>query len=130
MSGYLLEGDLYVDRYDQGVLQGMQQWPGVAKFAMKPNSELKEQISKGRNKYGQIVASVPIIKPMDFSLAISDVTGEMLAAALQGSLATLSQAAATATDQAAIAKKGAIIDVGKRNLTNAVVVTNDAGTTT
>ncbi len=130
MSGYLLEGDLYVDRIEQGVLQGMILWPGVAKFAMKPNSELKEQISKGRNTYGQIVASVPIIKPMDFSLAISDVTGEMLAAALQGSITTLSQASGTTTDQAAIAKKGAMIDLGKRNLTDTVVVTNDAGTTT
>ena len=131
MAGYLLEGDLYVDLYNQGQLTGLKFWEGVAKFAMKPNSELKEQISKGRNKYGQIVASVPIIKPTDFNLSIQSVTPSMLASALQGTVATLSQSAGTtATDFDAVAKKGCFIDLGKRNLTNAVVVKNTAGTTT
>ena len=130
MAGYLLEGDLYVDLYDQGVLTGLTFWEGVAKFAMKPNSELKEQISKGRNKYGQIVASVPIIKPTDFNLSISSVTPSMLASALQGTVAALSQSAGSATDQVGVAKKGGFIDLGKRNLTNAVVVTNSAASVT
>lgn len=131
MAGVLAEGTLYVDRLEGGVSQGLEKWPGIAKLEIKPNSELKEATTKDKGQYGQIVASVAINKPADLTVVIREITGASLAMALQGSVAAFSQGSGTATDQAATAKLGKFIELGKRNITaSSVVVTNAGGTTT
>lgn len=131
MSGVLFEGTLYVDQIVAGVAQGLEQWPGIAKFAVKPNSELVEQTSKDKGKYGTITASVAIPKPADFSVTITDVSGSQLAMALQGSAAALSQSSGTTTAAVFTAKLGKYLELGKINIAaSGFSVTNSAATTT
>jgi hypothetical protein len=131
MAGILMAGDLYAGTFVQGVAGALEEWPGVTKFSIKPNSELKEQTGKGRANYGQVIASVALNKPTDFNMTISDVTGRMLGAALQGTFSDYSDAAATVTDQDVILTKGFVAELGKANIKNpSVVVKNNAGTTT
>lgn len=131
MSGVLAEGTLYVDRLVAGVYQGRVKWPGVAKLEIKPNSELIEQISKDKGQYGQITGSAAINKPSDLSVTISNITGEALAMALQGTVAAYSQGSGSVTDEVVVAHLGKFVDLSKRNIgATGFVVTNAAATTT
>lgn len=131
MSGVLAEGTLYVDRIVAGVSQGRTKWPGVAKLEIKPNSELVEQTSKDKGKYGQITGSVAINKPSELSVTIADITTEALAMALQGTSAAYTQGSGSVTDEVVAAKLNKFVDLSKRNIASAgFVVTNSAATTT
>jgi hypothetical protein len=131
MAGVLASGTLYVDRIEAGVKQGLTKWEGLAKLEIKPNSELKEMLSKDKNKYGQIVASVAINKPAELSLELNDMTREALAIALQGTGAAYSQGSGSITDEVVTAKLGKFVELSKRNIAVAgFVVTNSAGTVT
>ena len=131
MSGVLAEGTLYVDRLEAGVYQGRVKWPGLAKLEIKPNSELVEQSSKDKGKYGQITASVAINKPAELSVTIADITPEALAMALQGTVSAYSQGSGTVTDEVVTAKLNKFIDLSKKNIATAgFVVTNSAANVT
>jgi hypothetical protein len=129
MSGVLAEGTLYIDRQVSGVSTGRVKWPGVAKLEIKPNSELIEQTSKDKGKYGQITGAVAINKPAELSLQISDITADALAMALQGTSATLTQGSGTVTAEAIIAKKGMFVDLSKRNVKSAGFTLTNTGAT-
>lgn len=130
-SNILAEGTLYANLKVAGVYTGWKKWPGLNGFKFKPNSELKEQTTKDKGQYGQIVASVAVIKPADLTIEINQVAGTLLAAALQGSVADLSEGSGTVTDETVTAIKGGYIKLAKRNIAaTGFVVTNSAGTTT
>ena len=63
--GFLGAGDLYIAAYVAGVKQPYEGPFECRKFEIKPNSELKELVSKGRSTYGQVIESVPVPKPAD-----------------------------------------------------------------
>ena len=131
MSGVLAEGTLYIDRIVNGVATGRTKWPGVAKLEIKPNSELVEQTSKDKGKYGQITGSVAINKPAELSLTIADITADALAMALQGTYAATSQGSGTVTAEVITAKSGKFVELTKRNVKAAgFSLTNSAATVT
>jgi len=129
MSGVLAEGTLYFNQLVGGVAQGRVKWPGVAKLAIKPNSELIEQVSKDKGQYGQITGSAAINKPAEFALTLTDLTGSALAMALQGTEAAYSQGSGTVTDEAVNAKLGKFVDLSKKNITAASVAVTNTGAT-
>lgn len=130
-SNVLAEGTLYVNRLLNGVYQGIEKWPGLFQFEYKPNADLKEAITKDKGKYGNISASVAVNKPADFSLTITEVAGPALAAAMQGGVTPLNEAAGSVTDEAVTAKLGRMVKLAHRNIVSAgFVLTNSAGTTT
>lgn len=131
MSGVLAEGTLYLNQLVAGVSQGRVQLPGLAKLEIKPNSELIEQTSKDKGKYGQITGSAAINKPSDLSITITDLTGTALAIALQGTSAAYSQGSGTVTDEVVAAKLNKFIDLSKKNIgATGFVVTNSGATVT
>lgn len=131
MSGVLAEGTLYVDQLVNGTYQGITKWEGVAKLEIKPNSELKESVTKDKGKYGQIAASVAINKPAELSLTIRDLNKDAMAMALQGSASVISQGSGTISAQVVTAKLGKFIDLGHKNIATAgFSVTNSAASTT
>lgn len=91
--GYLGSGDLYMARYVGGVLQGMQGPFEASKFEIKPNSEVKELVSKGRSTYGQVIESVSVPQPADLTVDLTEVNKESMAIALFGTVAVISQTA-------------------------------------
>lgn len=97
--GFLGAGDLYIARYAGGVVQAWQGPYECTKFEIKPNVELKEMTSKGRNTYGQVIESVAIPQPADLTVDLPEVNRESLAIALLGTVAAVSQTGGTLTDE-------------------------------
>ena len=102
--GFLGAGDLYLARQVAGVWEDYSGPYECTKLEIKPNVELKEQISKGRSSYGQVIETVAIAQPSDLSVDLAEVNKETLAIALLGTTAALSQASGTLTDEALVAK--------------------------
>jgi hypothetical protein len=132
--GFLGAGDLYISRYNpvSGLFDGFTGPFEATKFEVKPNVELKELASRGRSTYGQVIETVALPQPADFTLELPEVNKESLAIALLGTESTINQGGGTWTDAVVeITKKGEWIDLGKQNVTAAgFTVTNVGGTTT
>ena len=114
MSGdaKLFSGDIYIDRKDaSGEPTGFVRI-GAGKLEIKPNVEQKELVSKGRDTYGQVLASVSIPKPADFSIEFLEADRQVLAMALMGQDADISVAAGTVTDEAMKAHLGKVVVPG------------------
>jgi hypothetical protein len=127
--GFLGAGDVYMNPIVDGVPQG---WVGpyeATKFEIKPNVELREQISKGKNTYGQVIESVALQQPADLTVDFAEVNKETMRTALLGTAKTASQAAGNVSNEALTAKLGVWVPTSKFAISN-VVVTNAAGTTT
>ena len=126
--GFIGAGDIYIDRMVAGVSQGLAGPYYANKFEIKPNVDKKEQTSKGRNDYGQVLESVTMQKPAGFTLELSEVNTESLTLALLGSASAGSQIGGSLTAQAVTVKLDRWVPVTKENLTGAVSVTHTAGT--
>lgn len=127
--GFLGAGDLYIARYSAGVW-GDYEGPFEAdKFEIKPNSELKEQVSKGRSTYGQVIESVSLAQPADFTATLTEVNKATLAIALLGTESALTGASGTVVDEVFAAKKGKWVQLSKENISD-VILTNSSATTT
>lgn len=124
--GFLGAGDLYIARYVNGAFED---WKGpyeCTKFEIKPNIELKEMVSKGKSTYGQVIESVALQQPADFTVDLPEVNKESLAIALLGTTAALTQASGTLSDEAIVAKSDAWVACTKANWNTAPVVEGGA----
>lgn len=130
-NGYLAEGTLYLNREVNGVATGWKKVTGTTTFAIKTSSEIKEQQSKDRGKFGQITASVAIPKPTELKVTISEFQKESLAMALMGDDVIVTEAGGTVTAEAITAKLDTFVELSKNRLVaGSVVVTNTGATTT
>lgn len=131
--GFLGAGDLYARVYNP-VTGLFDQWTGPyesTKFEIKPNSDLKEMSSRGRNTYGQVIESVPLPKPADLSVTFAEVNKESIAMALFGTAATINQGSGSATAEVATAALGKWVKLAHDNIATAgFVVKNSGGTVT
>ena len=128
--GFLGAGDLYMARYVNGAFEG---WKGpfeCTKFEVKPNIDLKEMTSKGKITYGQVIESVALQQPADFTVDLAEVNKDSLAIALLGTTSSLSQASGALADFAFIGKHDVWVDLGKLMLNATFTIENSAGTTT
>ena len=128
--GFIGAGDIYIDRMVAGVSQGLAGPYYANKFEIKPNVDKKEQTSKGRNDYGQVLESVTMQKPAGFTLELSEVNTESLTLALLGTASAASQTSGTLADQAVIVKLDRWISVTKENLTGTILVKHTSGAPT
>ena len=124
--GYLLEGDLYMARFVNGVAGDLiGPFEGTV-FSMQPQSNTVDMISRGRNSTGEIIESVSAKDPTQFNITFAEANAEILAMALMGNVASLAQAAGnfsgapfngTAT---VTAKTGAWVALPRANLTGSM----------
>lgn len=127
---FLGAGDIYIERLVGGVSQG-RTGPFLAdQFEIQPAVEVREKTSKGRYTYGQVVDAVNLAQPTNFTVALSEVQGEALVMAFMGSSSAVSVAAGAVDATIVVSKVGSWLDVGNKNLEQAIAVTNQAGTTT
>jgi len=112
-------GTIYINRYENGVLQGMKGPYRASKFEIQPSVETKEAISKGREDYGQVFESINIAKPTKFTLELSQVTGDVLVMAFLGNSHNVSIAAGTFADVPLSVKTDVWLPTGHTNLDNA-----------
>ena len=131
-DGFLLEGTLFFNRLNQlGVLTGLVTLPGVAKLSIKLSSDIKDQISKDKGQYGQVIASVAIPKPTELSISLNNGTKDGVALALMGTSSITSSGGGTATAEAVTASLGFWINFINNNITaGSVMVTNTGAITT
>lgn len=127
--GFLGAGDLYIDRIIGGVSQGRVGPYECSKFEIKPNVELKEMTSKGKNTYGQVIESVALQQPADFTVELPEVNKESLALALLGTTSAINQAAGDIVDEAWTPKLGVWVPVSKAKISG-VTLTNNAASIT
>lgn len=133
---FLGAGDLYIDRIDNTTGQplGLAGPFECSKFEFKPNAEVKEQVSKGRSTYGQVIETVAIQKPGDMSVTLTEMDKDGLTLALLGTQAAISQGAGTVSDEnvtLTAAKMDKWLQLSKQNLNQAgFVVTNAAAAVT
>lgn len=128
--GFLGAGDLYISRQVGGVFQPFTGPFECTKFEIKPNIELKEQVSKGRTTYGQVIESVAIPQPADLTVDLAEVNKESLAIALLGTTAALSQASGTLSAVDVVADLDNWVELTKAALTGTATVTNSGATVT
>lgn len=126
--GFLGAGDVYIERSIAGVSQGMKGPYYADKFEIKPNVDKKDLISKGRNDYGQVLESVSVQQPADFTLDLSEVNKEAFILAMLGAEASLTQSSGTLTDAPITAKLDSWVSVGKEGLTGTITVEHTSGT--
>lgn len=128
--GFLGAGDLYIARMVGGVFEDYKGPYECTKFEVKPNVEVKEQVSKGRSTYGQVIETVAVPQPSDLTVDLAEVNRESLAIALLGTTAALNQSAGTLTAESINAKSGAWVPLSKAALSAAPTVTDATATTT
>lgn len=128
--GFLGAGDLYISRYVNGAFQAYQGPYECTKFEIKPNIELRELTSRGKNTYGQVIESVALQQPADITVDLPEVNKESLAIALLGTTAALAQTAGSLTAEPVTAKLDGWVAASKAAWTADPTVTNEAGTTT
>ncbi len=128
--GFLGAGDLYIARQVGGVFLEYEGPYECTKFEIKPNVDLKEQVSKGRSTYGQIIETVAIPKPAQLSVDLAEVNKTSLSIALLGTTAALAQASGTITAEAVTVKLGSWVPLTKAALTGSPVVTHTSGAPT
>lgn len=129
---FLGAGDIYINRMVDGVKQGMVGPIYADSLSITPSVETVQATSKGRYDYGQVLESVNIAQPSEFSMALKEVTGDILTMAFLGTSASFTEVSGTLTDfDVTIAKVGAWTPIGKKNLANLVTVETAAtgGTT-
>lgn len=99
MSGLLLAGDIYIDRYDDtGNLTGLVGPLNTTQLSINTPSESKDRPSSQKASYGQALDSVTLAQATEIAIQLDDQPAEMLAMALMGELEELTQGAGTVTD--------------------------------
>lgn len=127
--GFLGAGDLYIARMVNGVWGDYTGPFECEKFEIKPNVELREKVSKGRQTYGQVIETVAIPQPSDLTVDLGEVNRDGLTLALLGTTGSIAQTSGSVNNENAVAKLDAWVQLSKAAI-SAVVVTNSGGTTT
>ena len=128
----ILEGTCYVDRLtDAGVETGIVQFGNTVKLSIKPDAERKQQMSKMKGKYGQVISSISLPKPATFSMQVDQLQRDVFAMAFFGTDSDIDVTGSSVTDEviseAPAGGRGFL--VAQRQISS-VVVKDDSGTTT
>lgn len=122
--------DAYVDLLtDEGVRTGLELKGNCTQFIPKPDSDRKEQTANGRSKWGQVLASVTLPKPMTAKITFNQLDAQLFAAAFFGTNTTLTQTSgsvASGSPQEVTTIPNKWVEIGKYMISDVVV--KDAAT--
>ena len=130
---FIGSGDVMLNPYDPitGAQTGWVNGGSADKFAIKANSEIKSKKSKGRDTYGQTIATVALAGEPDLSITFGEVNKDNIRLAFMARQAALSEAAGgTIADEALVAKLDKFVPLLHKNLTSALTVTHTSGSPT
>lgn len=120
---FLGAGDIYINRMVDGVKQGVVGPIYADSLSITPSVNTVESTSKGRYDYGQVLESVNIAQPSEFTMALKEVTGDILVMAFLGTSSAYTQTSGTLSDvSVTIPKIGTWVPLGKKNLAALVTV--------
>ena len=131
MKGLLACGDVYFSRIKtDGSYEGFIPVGIASKLGIKASSQLKEQISKSCNSYGQVAESVAIPAPSEVSISLGTLNKQNLAIQFLGTQASNDTVGGTLTAVPLVFNDlDAIVRAPQGGLTN-VVIKNTGGATT
>lgn len=124
--GFLGAGDVYINLLVNGVKAGMKGPYYANKFEITPKVTKVELTSKGRNDYGQVLESVALQEPAEFTLELNEVNKESMVIALLGTTAARTQISGTLTAEAATAKLDIWVPLSMQGLTPAELTVTDS----
>lgn len=127
--GFLGAGDVYINLIVNNVKAGMKGPYYANKFEIKPNIRKLELTSKGRNDYGQVLESVALQDPAEFTLELNEVNKESMVIALLGTTAARTQTSGNLTAEAITAKLDTWVALSKQGLTTAALTVTNTGAT-
>ncbi|MFM2054254.1 MAG: hypothetical protein RL456_2291 [Pseudomonadota bacterium] len=129
-QGFIGAGDVYIAPINSDGSRGkMVDIGNTTKLAIKPNSDIKEQKSKKRDSYGQVLETAALQQPAELSVTLETVNREGLRYAFMGADTAYSQTSGTVTDEDAIAVLDGWVKLAAEDI-SAVVITNSGATTT
>lgn len=122
MSGFIGSGDIYAERFVNGVSEGLLALGNATKIEIKENSEVKTRKSKLRASYGAALDTVVIKQPADVSLTLDDLDKDNLAMIFMGTVSDSSTTATTVTDEAhTVAKLDTMIALANGNVSTVTI---------
>lgn len=122
MSGFIGSGDLYAERFVNGVSEGLLSLGNATKIEIKENSDVKTRTSKGRANYGSALDTVVIKKPADVSITLDDLDKDNLAMIFMGTVSDSSTVASTVTDEShVVTKLDTMIALNGRNISGVTI---------
>lgn len=130
-TGLTLKGNIYVERYVNGVLTGGMIGPlNAAMVEYDPGkSNSIERPSYRKADYGQLLNSVIVPGVPTLAIKLDDADAEVLALPLRGSVVSVTETSGTVTGETATAYKGRSIKLARSNVSS-LVVTGSGGTPT
>jgi len=122
IMSFIGSGDLYMDRLTSaGVSTGFQLVGNATKLEVKVEAEQKEQLSNGRDTYGQTLASVTRITGTTIGLTLNQLNHQMLAAIFLGNSVAMTGAGGSITSEAVTAREGKWVELAHKGVSSVVV---------
>ncbi len=129
-QGFIGGGDLYAALIDSaGNIGAYIDFGNVTKLGIQPASEIKEQKSKKRDSYGQVLETVALQDTAQLSATLETVNRIGLRYAFMGEDAAYTQASGSVVDEATVARLDGWVRLAGEEV-SAVTLENTAGTTT
>lgn len=126
----LAAGNVYIDRLDSdGNPTGYRLEGSTADFKLTPENEEKELLSRGRDTYGQAIATVMVPGKTKIGMTLQTPSSDSLAMAVLGTTTPGSQSAGSAVSEVVTANLGYYVELDYQKVSN-VVVKDSADVTT
>ncbi len=118
MSGLLVAGNVRIGRLtDTGAFVGFLDPLNTTKLAItQPDPDKKIRTSRMKDTLGQALDTVFIAKPTEMTIDFDDQPAEILAMAMIGNIAAISQGSGSATDEAVSLIPGRWVDLAHGNI--------------
>lgn len=106
--GFLGAGDVLINAEDPitGIDQGWVYAGNASKFATKYSSDIKDNTSKGRNDYANIIATVALPKPSEITIEFSEVNRDNMYLAFMGAKSAINTPSGSVTAEAITLRAG------------------------
>lgn len=122
-QGFIGAGDVYLRPFlADGTAGKLVDTGNTTKLTIKPNSDIKRQISKKRATYGNPLSQLALQQPAEIALTLETVNRTNLRYAFMGEDATYAQTAATVTNETAILRLDGWVQLANEELGPTVTV--------
>lgn len=130
MKAFLGSGCLFIDRLTSaGAAQGLIKVGNATQFAIQPDADKKELVSRQCDSYGKVLATVTQPKPATVAITLDEWDRDSLAMALFGDVAATTVTGASVTDEEITARHDKWSELDYK-IVSAVTVTGPSGTPT
>lgn len=120
-QGFIGAGDVYIQPWLGSVLGKLVDVGNTTKYVIAPKSEIKRQISKKRETYGNPLSQLALQQPAEISMTIETVNRENLRYAFMGEDAAYTQAGGPIVAEATIAKLDGWVQLANEDLSAVVL---------